>query len=439
MYRLCEDGAVVVRLTRDEEDREAEQRDGKTVLGALCEVARRHKNQVLTVFCLPDGDEQFCRDFLAQLGELAVIELREDAVAPAQAREYLKNLAAQHGLMPDRALCAALGKEKASRTEKELNALFDVWIDHKLRAQVYPQYRAVPSAAALAAAAPPQTGALAQLDGMIGLEQPKEIIHRLLDCFALQHWREQNGLPALYPSMHMVFTGNPGTAKTTTARLFARILKEKGLLQRGELVEVGRADLVGKYVGWTARLVRDKFRQARGGVLFLDEAYALTDGREGSFGDEAINTIVQEMENCREDTAVIFAGYPEKMTAFLDRNPGLRSRIAFTVDFADYDPAQLCAIAEKLADARGLQLSEKARQKLEKIFAAAYKTADFGNGRFVRNLIERAAIEQAGRLAAQGCDAPTAAQLCLLTEADIVAPSGVISSGRARIGFGSGD
>jgi SpoVK/Ycf46/Vps4 family AAA+-type ATPase len=133
----------------------------------------------------------------------------------------------------------------------------------------------------------------------------------------------------------MIFTGNPGTAKTTVARLVAQILKENGILSNGNLYEVGRSNLVGKYVGHTAPLVRDAFNLAQGSVLFIDEAYSLVDDSPGSFGDEAINTIVQEMENRRDDMVVIFAGYPKPMEEFLNRNEGLRSRIAFHVAFDD--------------------------------------------------------------------------------------------------------
>ena len=148
---------------------------------------------------------------------------------------------------------------------------------------------------------------------------------------------------------HMVFTGNPGTAKTTVARLFARIMKENNLLETGEFIEVGRADLVGKFVGWTASLIKKRFSEAKGGVLFIDEAYSLVDDRSGSFGDEAINTIVQEMENNRENVIVIFAGYPDRMKEFIDRNPGLSSRIAFHVSFPDYSTPELCDIANLAA------------------------------------------------------------------------------------------
>jgi SpoVK/Ycf46/Vps4 family AAA+-type ATPase len=199
-------------------------------------------------------------------------------------------------------------------------------------------------------------------------------------------------------AMHMIFTGNPGSAKTTAARLFARIMKENGLLSRGDLVEVGRSDLVGRYVGWTAKIVREKFREARGSVLFIDEAYSLVDDRSGSFGDEAINTIVQEMENNRKDMAVIFAGYPDKMERFLETNPGLRSRIAYHVPFADYSPDELYEILEFFAREKEMALAPDVRDHILPIFKSAVKASDFGNGRFVRNIFEKARMNQADRL-----------------------------------------
>jgi SpoVK/Ycf46/Vps4 family AAA+-type ATPase len=199
-------------------------------------------------------------------------------------------------------------------------------------------------------------------------------------------------------AMHMIFTGNPGSAKTTVARLFARIMKENGLLSRGDLVEVGRSDLVGRYVGWTAKIVKEKFREARGSVLFIDEAYSLVDDRPGSFGDEAINTIVQEMENNRHDMAVIFAGYPDKMENFLDTNPGLRSRIAFHVPYADYSPDELYEILEFMAREKEMTLAPGVRERVLPIFESAVKADDFGNGRFVRNIFEKTRMNQADML-----------------------------------------
>ena len=196
----------------------------------------------------------------------------------------------------------------------------------------------------------------------------------------------------------MSFTGTPGTAKTTVARLISQILARDGVLKTGRFVECGRADLVAKYVGWTAKAVRDKFREARGGILFIDEAYSLSDGEHATFGDEAINTIVQEMENNRDTVIVIFAGYPDKMKDFLDRNEGLRSRIAFHINFPDYTPDELTEIFKLMAKKRGFKVSDDVAEHCKKIFKRVAKKKNFGNGRFVRTLLEQAWLRQAQRI-----------------------------------------
>ncbi|MFQ9844325.1 MAG: AAA family ATPase [Oscillospiraceae bacterium] len=242
------------------------------------------------------------------------------------------------------------------------------------------------------------------------------------------------GMKVDRPAMHMVFTGNPGTAKTTVARLFARIMRENGLLSRGHLVEVGRGDLVGKYVGWTAQTVQKRFEQAEGGVLFIDEAYSLVDGRSGSYGDEAINTIVQEMENYRDDMVVIFAGYPDRMEEFLQKNPGLRSRIAYYVPFADYSVEELCSIAALTARKKGLHLDDQAQEKLASVFETARRQGDFGNGRYVRNILEKAKMAQATRLLTQDYESLTQKEITTLCAEDIEMPE-IAAPARPRIGF----
>ena len=211
-------------------------------------------------------------------------------------------------------------------------------------------------------------------------------------------------------------------------------MKENHLLSKGELIEVGRSDLVGKYVGWTASMIKKKFIEAQGNVLFIDEAYSLVDDRSGSYGDEAINTIVQEMENHRDDTVVIFAGYPDKMENFLQKNPGLRSRIAFYVPFADYNTEQLCEIAELIAQKKGLRLTSEASEKLAGLFASAQKGNDFGNGRYVRNIIEKAKMAQATRLLSQKYDSITREDVTSLCAEDIVIPV-ASKQNQKRIGF----
>lgn len=237
-----------------------------------------------------------------------------------------------------------------------------------------------------------------ELQNMIGLTNTKAIIEKAIASFKLRKLCMDRGIAKDKASLHMVFSGNPGTAKTTVARLFAEILKDENVLSTGTFLEVGRADLIGEHVGETAPLVKKRFKEAQGGVLFIDEAYSLCDSYENGYGDEAINTIVQEMENNRENVIVIFAGYPDKMKHFLDRNPGLLSRIAFQVDFDDYSTGELCDITNLMIKKKQMKITRQAMKKLSSIYDKAKERSDFGNGRFVRKIIEEAEMNLAERL-----------------------------------------
>ena len=258
-----------------------------------------------------------------------------------------------------------------------------------------------------------------ELESMIGLSNVKEVVKKAAAGFKMKKICMDRGLKKDTFSLHMVFTGNPGTAKTTVARLFAKMLKEEDVLPTGNFVEAGRADIVGDHVGATAPNVKRKFREAHGGVLFIDEAYSLCDACEGSFGDEAINTIVQEMENHRDDVIVIFAGYPDKMEGFLDRNPGLRSRIAFKVEFEDYSTDELCAITKLMLDNKKMMITDAAMGKLRGIYEKARKSSDFGNGRFVRKIIEESEMNLAQRLIGTDVGELTDSVLTTIEECDI--------------------
>lgn len=237
-----------------------------------------------------------------------------------------------------------------------------------------------------------------ELEEMIGLSSVKEVIQKAVAHYKLKKICMDKGIPKEKASLHMVFTGNPGTAKTTVARLFAEIMKDEKVLSTGNFVEAGRAELVGDHVGATAPLVKRKFKEAQGGVLFIDEAYSLCDSYENGFGDEAINTLVQEMENHRDDVIVIFAGYPDQMQHFLDRNPGMLSRIAFRVNFEDYSIDELMDITKLMLSKKQMTITDAAMEKLRKNYENAKESSDYGNGRFVRKMLEEAEMNLAERV-----------------------------------------
>lgn len=258
-----------------------------------------------------------------------------------------------------------------------------------------------------------------ELDEMVGLASVKTVIHKAIAKHKINKLCMEKGLQRDKASLHMVFTGNPGTAKTTVARLFAEIMKDEKILSTGVFVEVGRADLVGEHVGATAPLVKKKFKEAQGGVLFIDEAYSLCDGYDNGFGDEAINTIVQEMENHRDNVIVIFAGYPEPMKAFLDRNPGMRSRIAFSVEFDDYTVEELCEITKLMLSRKQMTITEAGMKKLKKNFESVKDSRDYGNGRFARKMLEEAEMNLAERICQMGETEITTEVLTIIEESDI--------------------
>ncbi|MFE3636746.1 right-handed parallel beta-helix repeat-containing protein [Streptomyces sp. NPDC059168] len=268
-----------------------------------------------------------------------------------------------------------------------------------------PGQRALDAEPAVAAVEPEQPArssqaVLGELDALVGLESVKREVRALTDMIEVGRRRQQAGLKAASVKRHLVFTGSPGTGKTTVARLYGEILASLGVLEKGHLVEVSRVDLVGEHIGSTAIRTQEAFQRARGGVLFIDEAYALSPEDAGrDFGKEAIDTLVKLMEDHRDAVVVIVAGYTAEMERFLSVNPGVASRFSRTITFGDYGPEELLRIVEQQAEEHEYRLAPGASEELLKYFTAIPKGAAFGNGRTARQTFEAMVERHAGRVA----------------------------------------
>ena len=270
---------------------------------------------------------------------------------------------------------------------------------------------------------------LSELDAeLVGLRPVKQRIREIAALLVVAAARRQLGLEAQAPSLHMSFTGNPGTGKTTVALKMARILHRLGYVRKGHVVSVTRDDLVGQYIGHTAPKTREVLKRAMGGVLFIDEAYYLyRPENERDYGQESIEILLQVMENQRDDLVVILAGYRERMDTFFRSNPGLSSRIAHHLHFPDYTPDELLAITEQLAQRWNYRFDEPARAALCDYIAARVQQPHFANARSMRNAIDRARLRQANRLF-DGADARVDAIALQTLTAAVIRSSRVLAA-----------
>ncbi len=266
---------------------------------------------------------------------------------------------------------------------------------------------------------------------LVGLVPVKTRIREIASLLVVDKARAALGVPGAKPSLHMCFTGNPGTGKTTVAMRMATILHRLGHVRKGHLVAVTRDDLVGQYIGHTAPKTKEVLKRSMGGVLFIDEAYYLyRPENERDYGQEAIEILMQVMENQREDLVVIFAGYKGRMDTFFQSNPGLGSRVAHHIDFPDYTVAELEAIAQRMVAGLGLRLSSPAREALAEYLRLRREQPNFANARSLRNALDRARLRQARRLLETGT---VDAEMLMTFEAEDIRASRVFDAGRGHV------
>ena len=427
LYDAQRGGAIVLPFAGAQGDEDGNTKTANSDMNRIQDMLpliREFRHDVLSIIEIGRKDESLYRMICRELAGVVMVKLDESVVFRQEAEDYLKRSAAKANISDVRSLLQELPETDEGFVLTDLQNIYDRWFDGYLHHTIYPSYRDFRMLGETTGAEEPKGAAYQELISLIGLKEAKATIKQMLDYHRAHNIFSAHGRSiGKKPSMHMVFMGNPGTAKTTVARLVARIMKDNGVIPVGNLIEVGRQDVVDRYVGGTAPKVKSLFSRAKGSVLFIDEAYSLVDGKRGMYGDEAISAIVQEMENHREDTVVIFAGYPSEMEKLLDTNPGLRSRIAFRVNFENYSKEELVEMVEKFAKDDNMKLSEEAREKLATVIEIRVREClnalASGNGRLARNLYEKIRMRQATRIVNTAPDKITDKMLGELTAEDL--------------------
>ena len=432
LYTRGDGGTVIISCNKEEEeDEEIFNSIDSEELDEIMVKANIHRDNVLTIIELDNEKEKSLNAIRKLADKMNFIILKENLVFDDCAKDYLQLLAKKDGIENIESLLDKVVPGEGYHYSN-LTSIYDTWKEGRKK-EAFPAYSSFMSNIHMTSKNKPKGNAYKELHSLIGLDKAKDVVDEAIAYYNMESLLKKRNLKPSSPSRHMVFYGAPGTAKTTVARLFAQIMKDNGVLSKGELIEVGRKDLIGKYVGWTAKQVESVFKMAEGSVLFIDEAYSLVDGHDKLYGQEAINTIVQMMENMRENTIVIFAGYEKEMKEFLCQNPGLRSRIPFHVHFPDYSDSELLEILKLMAENNNYTLTEDAEWKAREIFKVASLKKDFGNGRFVRNLFEKATMKKALRLSGSLIESISDTELMTLSEEDFEMPEEYTRERKTRV------
>lgn len=426
LYKMNLGGVVVIKANFKLQNDDIYS-DERRITEIFADVIKRFSAEVTTIVCCKNPTQE--NVFKEGLTDLLLIQINDTAIKGERAKQYLLDYANSLNISNVTGLTQMV-EDNISYKPNDLITLFTKWHKNYVKTIQYPQYAGLVVQEVKKCEQECKEQAYNELNNLIGLNSIKSTINDYINYAKLQKACEEAGSIVKNACRHMCFVGNPGTAKTTVARYVAQVLKEQGLLSKGELIEVGRADIVSRYIGGTAPNVKNLFEKAEGNVLFIDEAYSLCESRNGMYGDEAINAIVQEMENRRDDLVVIFAGYKAEMEQFLERNSGLRSRVAHIVEFPDYSTDELIDIANFQAEKMHMDISLCYNKIRELITIGKRQDKNFGNGRFIRSILEKARMKQASRLVAE--DKLFGENLRLLKPVDFEIPK---VEGRFTMGF----
>lgn len=385
----------VVRVTFSESFEKESVRNKRKILDKLVEYIDEFGNTVLFIIHfndkLYDESSMFLKKDVANL----YIEFSNNELSVEEAKEYIRQESLKYGADPNEVIEEVISlSENKKYSRNEIKTQLIVLSKNKLYQPHFEPYldlmnKKLESFDKNFKQEHHSQKAMDALEQLIGLDKVKAFIKDMVLMNKLRPKLREKGISLGQSSMHCCFMGHPGTAKTTVARLLAQIMKDEGILKTGVFVEVTRKDLIGQYIGHTAPKVKEAFERARGGVLFIDEAYALNDGyTHKSYGDEAIATLVELIENHRHDTIVILAGYPKEMNEFLSVNPGLHGRIPHILNFNNYSVSEMLEIAKHMAKSKGFTFEDETQHLLEKQIQVMRQHASFANGRTVRNLVE---------------------------------------------------
>lgn len=381
---MASGGSILFNISSDIDPFEIKSIEDQISL--MCSTINNTQHEVLYFFYTNENTSFF--DLMNKFLQIKVLEIKAESLNYTNSKDYLTKKFIESKL--DVSKIDYLINENQLYTLSQLNELVSREIQNKLIISIYPEYKNFYDLKDdyLNKTIECNDNGLKKLNELIGLEKIKQRIIEIVNGNKNYKQIFQKSSISSF-SNHMVFTGNPGTAKTTVARLLGQILKENQILSVGDFYEISRNDLIERYVGWTSKNIHEIFMKAKGSVIFIDEAYSIMDNGYDGFGEEAISTILQEMENNREDTVVIFAGYPEKMEKFINSNPGLKSRIKHYIHFDDYSISELIKISKHMLKQYNSTLTQDGIFLLTKHLVNSMNNSNFGNAREVRNLIEQ--------------------------------------------------